>query len=83
MEPTEPVPPTASRADALGRLRRELWHAHDAGETQLAAQLQQRIARLSADSSATSPQRETTAAQQPRRETNSRPSTRSPRVPRN
>ena len=83
MEPTDPVPPTPPRGDALGRLRRELWLARDTGEQRLAEQLQHRIDQLSSDSTAQAPQRETTAAAPPRRETHSRHTPRRPRVPRN
>ncbi len=58
----DPAPPPASRQDALGRLRTERWHAQNNGETGRVAELDEDIARLSARNSATSPQRESTAA---------------------
>lgn len=78
MKQTEPIPPATTRADALGRLKRELWIANDTGETELAHQLQRRIEELSAGSSSESPRRETTARHSPAMKTASR----SPRVPR-
>lgn len=55
----EPIPPETCRADVLGRLQRERWHAADAKEAGLVAQLDRRIQALSAGT-ATSPSRETT-----------------------
>lgn len=78
MKRTEPIPPETTRADALGRLKRELWFANDAGEAELARQLQRRIEELSAGSSSVSPRRETTARNSPAMKT----TTRSNRVPR-
>lgn len=67
--PDLPVPPPTSREDALGRLRLERWHADLAGEADRVAELDRRIARLSARNSSVSPQRETTAAAPARPET--------------
>lgn len=61
----EPLPPAASRQDALGQLRRERWFAKDAGETDLVAELDRKIERLSAASSPVPPGRETTSATTP------------------
>lgn len=61
-----PIPPETSRQDALGRLRRERWHAQDAGELGLVAEIDLKIQRLSAASSPTPPRRETTSATTPR-----------------
>lgn len=58
----EPIPPTPSRADALGQLRRERWFAQNAGETARVAQIDRQIAQLSAAGTATPPTRETAAA---------------------
>lgn len=80
--PMVPCPPMVPREDALGRLQRELWIARDAGEDRLAAELQQRIDRLSARSSSVPPQRETTSAAPVRRESTSRRTARSPHVSR-
>jgi hypothetical protein len=44
----EPIPPETSRADVLGRLRRERWHAQNAGETARVADIDAQIVRLSA-----------------------------------
>lgn len=65
---TDPVPPVVPRSDVLGTLRRERWFAADAGETERVKQIDAQIARLSAASSATAPQRETTAAAAPARQ---------------
>lgn len=62
----EPIPPTPSRADALGRLKRERWHAADVGETARVAQLDREIEKLSAAGTAVAPTRETAAATTPR-----------------
>lgn len=62
----EPIPPQPSRADALGQLRRERWHAADAGETARVAEIDRQIERLSAAGTPTAPTRETTASTQPR-----------------
>ena len=59
---TEPLPPPASRQDALGRLRTERWHASNNGEDARVAELDAELARLSAHNTAASPQRETAAA---------------------
>lgn len=64
--PAEPIPPPASRQDVLGRLRRERWLARDAGEARRVAELDEQIARLSAESSPVPPGRETTSATTPR-----------------
>ncbi|MDH6134653.1 3-oxoacyl-ACP reductase-like protein [Kitasatospora sp. MAA4] len=74
---TGPVPPAAPRTDPVARLRREVWHATNAGEHALAARLQHQLDTLSSP-----PQPETTAAAPPRRETTSRTRVRNPRVPR-
>ena len=58
----EPIPPATPRSDVLGRLRRERWHAADAGETSLVAEIDRKILRLSAANTATTPARETAAA---------------------
>lgn len=60
----EPIPPEASRADVLGRLKRERWHATDAGEAGLVAEIDRKIQRLSAANTATAPTRETAAMPQ-------------------
>lgn len=62
----EPIPPAASRGDALGQLRRERWHAQQAGETARVTQLDAEIRRLSAANSPADPARETTSATTPR-----------------
>jgi hypothetical protein len=62
METPEPIPPAASRQDALGQLRRERWHAKQAREHDRVAEIDLEIGRLSARSTPVSPQRETTAA---------------------
>ena len=62
------LPPAPSRQDALGQLRTERWHAAQASETTRVAQIDDQIKRLSAQSSPTSPQRETTSAATPRTE---------------
>ena len=59
---TTPIPPPASRQDALGQLRRERWHAQQAGESGRVAEIDHQIEQLSARSTPVSPQRETTAA---------------------
>lgn len=64
----EPLPPTPSRQDALGRLRTERWHAQNAGERDRVAELDREIERLSAASNPVPPQRETTSATTPSRE---------------
>ena len=69
---TEPVPPVVPRSDVLGMLRRERWFAADAGETERVKQIDAQIDRLSAASSATAPQRETTAAAAPARQNTAR-----------
>lgn len=58
----EPLPPAASRQDALGQLRTERWHAKQAGEHARVAEIDQQIERLSAANTPASPRRETTAA---------------------
>jgi hypothetical protein len=58
----EPIPPTPSRQDALGRLSTERWHAQQAGETARVAQLDAQIRRLSCANTAANPARETTSA---------------------
>lgn len=60
-----PIPPEPSRQDALGRLRRERWHAQDAGELGRVAEIDREIERLSAANSPVSPRRETIAAKRP------------------
>lgn len=62
---SEPMPPQASRADALGLLQRERWYAVNNGETAQVAQIDARIAKLSAASAPRSPGRETAAAASP------------------
>ncbi|MDH6111923.1 hypothetical protein P3T36_006894 [Kitasatospora sp. MAP12-15] len=76
---TSPVPPPAPRTNAEAWLRRELWHARNAGEHAQAERLQLQLDALTAE-----PRPETTAAAPPARETTSRthPSSRSARVPR-
>jgi hypothetical protein len=66
--PREPLPPPPSRQDALGQLRTERWHAQNAGEHALVAELDRKIERLSAASSPVPPGRETTSATTPARE---------------
>lgn len=61
-----PIPPPASRGDALGQLRRERWFADDAGETARVAEIDRQIQKLSAANSATAPTRETAAQAAPR-----------------
>lgn len=61
-----PIPPQTPRADALGQLRRERWHAADAGETARVAELDRKIEQLSASGTATAPTHETAASTQPR-----------------
>lgn len=58
----EPIPPPASRQDALGQLRRERWFAQDAGESERVAELDRQIAQLSARNAPRPPGRETTSA---------------------
>lgn len=70
----DPIPPYTSRQDALGQLRRERWHALDAGELRLAAEIDAQIERLSAASSPVSPRRETTAAKRPQTQRKARTS---------
>lgn len=60
----EPIPPAASRGDALGQLKRERWLAQDAGETARVDEIDRQIKRLSAANSPTAPTRETTASTQ-------------------
>lgn len=67
-----PIPPDASRQDALARLRRERWFAANAGEDARVAELDEQIQRLSAQSAPASPVRETTSAAPVRRETAAR-----------
>lgn len=62
----EPVPPAASRADALGQLKRERWLAADVGETERVKQIDGQIQRLSAGGTSTAPTRETAASSKPR-----------------
>jgi hypothetical protein len=69
---TEPIGAEPSRADVLGRLKRERWHAANNGETAQVAALDARIAALSAQNSATAPTRETAAAAPVRRQTAAR-----------
>lgn len=64
----DPLPPAASRQDALGQLRRERWFAQDAGELGRVAELDREIERLSAASRPVPPGRETTSATTPARE---------------
>lgn len=66
----EPIPPQTPRSDVLGRLKRERWHAADAGETDLVAHIDRQIELLSAAGSAVAPTRETTA--EPQRQTTAR-----------
>jgi len=61
-----PIPPETSRQDALGRLRRERWHAQDAGELGRVEEIDREIKRLSASSSPTPPARETTSSTAPK-----------------
>ena len=70
----DPIPPQPSRADALGQLRRERWHAVDAGETTRVAEIDREIERLSAAGTPTAPTRETTASTQPHAATAARTS---------
>lgn len=62
----EPIPPTPSRADALGRLKLERWHANNAKEYGRVAEIDRQIQELSAAGTATAPARETAAATTPR-----------------
>lgn len=62
------LPAAASRGDVPGTLKRERWHAADAGEWQRGRQIDNQLAQLTAQSTSTNPQRETTAATHPRRE---------------
>lgn len=64
----EPIPPTPSRGDALGRLNRERWFAQDAGELGRVAEIDREIERLNSRSSTVPPGRETTSATTPARE---------------
>lgn len=66
MTAREPIPDAATRGDALGNLRRERWHARQAGETARVAELDAQILRLSATNSPANPARETTSATTPR-----------------
>ena len=74
----EPIPPHTPRSDVLGRLKRERWHAANAGETGLVAEIDRKIERLSAAGTATAPTRET-AARSPQRATAARTKTKGPR----
>lgn len=74
----EPIGPETSRADVLGRLRRERWHAENAHETALVADIDARIARLSAAGTATPPLRETAAAAKPAAQTAARTTPKTP-----
>lgn len=65
-----PIGPTPARADVLGQLKRERWHAANAKETVRVEQLDREIERLSAAGTATAPTRETAAA--PRQHTAAR-----------
>lgn len=62
MTAPEPIPAAANRGDALGNLRRERWHAQQAGESTRVAQLDAKIRRISAANSPADPARETTSA---------------------
>lgn len=62
----EPIPPPASRQDVLGRLKRERWHANQAGATRRVRELDAEIERLSAQNAPRPPARETTSATTPR-----------------
>lgn len=57
-----PIPPAASRQDALGQLRRERWHAEQAKEWGRVAEIDHQIERLSAQNAPVPPGRETTSA---------------------
>ena len=56
----------AARAHVLGELQRELWHARDVHEDGYAAEIERKIARLSAGT-ADNPVRETAARPRPAR----------------
>lgn len=71
----EPLGPEPSRADVLGRLRRERWFAENAGEHARVAEIDAQILRLSAAGSPSSPLRETAADAPVRRERAARTST--------
>jgi len=60
-----PIPPEPSRQDALGRLKRERWHAQQAGELGRVAEIDRQIADLSARNAPASPRRETTSSTAP------------------
>lgn len=62
------LPAAPARADTLGTLRAERWHAADAREWARVRELDELITRISARSTPTDPRRETTAAATPRRE---------------
>jgi hypothetical protein len=69
----EPIPPEASRQDVLGRLRRERWHAQQAGESARVDEIDRQIAAESARSAPRPPARETTSANTPARERRATP----------
>lgn len=69
----EAIPPEPSRQDALGRLKRERWHAHEAGDARRVDEIDREIERLSAASSPVPPGRETTSATPPTRERRATP----------
>lgn len=74
----EPIPPAASRQDALGQLRTERWHAQQAGETARVAQIDRQIQQLSAANSPVPPGRETTSANAPREQRATTPNRKRP-----
>lgn len=62
---SDPIGPEPSRGDVLGRLQKERWHAVNNGETAQVAEIDARIAKLSAASAPRAPGRETAAAASP------------------
>lgn len=62
----EPIPPAASRGDALSQLQRERWLAQNVGETARVEELDRQIQQLSAGGTSTAPTRETAASSPPR-----------------
>lgn len=59
------IPPEPSRQDVFGRLKRERWHAENAGELARVAEIDRQIARFSAQNSPVQPGRETTTSATP------------------
>ncbi|MEY9837095.1 hypothetical protein [Streptacidiphilus sp. EB103A] len=93
MKPAQPLPTEGPPSDVLRRLQRELWFARDAGETRRVQDLTRQIGQLRTQATPEAPQREDTAAADPRRETTRKtaaprktaarkPKPRSSRVPR-